>query len=426
MASIYFSRLALAKSADADRRRAVGNGPSVSPSRPQTARRPTGPRTSANPYNRLKPSPLRPLVLAKDRIRTWNTPYTFHALRSLSASFSADLISRWQAVIAASVDDETHGTYAAGLLRFNHFCDLHNIPESERMPASEALLSIFISSYGAGHVAAGTVSTWLSGLQLWHSINFAPWHGAALLARTKKGVSKLAPASSRRLPRDPVTFNHMTALRESLDLSNTQDSAIWAAACTAFRDCARIGEILVDSAGKFNPARNVTRGCPKTRGSASNGHRFLRFKVPWTKTQRALGDWLTSTETFDDVDVYTAMEHHLVVNSSVPDSAPLFAYATASGWAHLTRSDFMARCNSIWHAAGMGALNGHGFRIGGTTHLLLHGVDPWIVMKQGRWTSDAFLLYWRNVEEILPLFIGDSLDTFTSLKESVSRLGRSL
>ena len=43
-------------------------------------------------------------------------------------------------------------------------------------------------------------------------------------------------------------------------------------------------------------------------------------------------------------------------------------------------------------------------------------------MKQGRWTSTAFLLYWRNVEEILPLFIGDSLDTFISLKDSVARL----
>jgi hypothetical protein len=74
----------------------------------------------------------------------------------------------------------------------------------------------------------------------------------------------------------------------------------------------------------------------------------------------------------------------------------------------------------------MGALNGHGLRIGGTTHLLLHGVDPWIIIKQVRWTSTAFLLYWRNVEEILPLFIGDSLDTFTSLKASVSRLAKSI
>ncbi|KAK7014533.1 DNA breaking-rejoining enzyme, partial [Favolaschia claudopus] len=380
------------------------------------------PRNSSKAYNRLKPSPLRPHVLAKDRILSWRTPYSFHSLRSLSSSFSPELISRWQTVLASSVEADTHGSYAAGLLRFNHFCDLHNIPETQRMPASEALLSVFISSYGAGHVSSGTVSTWLAGLQLWHAVNFAPWHGAALLSRTRKGVSKLAPPSSRRLPRDPVTFNHMVVLRAHLDLGNTRDSAIWAVACTAWRDCARLGELLVKSASSFNSTRNVTRGCPKGRGVASNGHKFLRLKVPWTKTRLSPGDWLTSTETFDEVDAVAAMEHHLHVNSSVPDSAPLFAYATSSGWSHLTRSDFVSRCNDIWLSAGFAALNGHGFRIGGTTHLLLHGVDPWIVMKQGRWTSAAFLLYWRNVEEILPLFIGDSLDTFTSLRDSVARL----
>ena len=76
----------------------------------------------------------------------------------------------------------------------------------------------------------------------------------------------------------------------------------------------------------------------------------------------------------------------------------------------------MERCNEIWQQAGLTTLTGHSFRIGGTTFLLTHGVDPWIVMKQGRWSSKAFLLYWRNIEEILPLIIGDSLDKFTSLK----------
>ncbi|KAJ7255614.1 DNA breaking-rejoining enzyme [Mycena rebaudengoi] len=419
-------RLALANSAHAERFRADGSGPSVSPSRLQSARKLAGPRTSTNPCNRLKPSPLRPAVLAKDRIRSWRTPYSFHTLRSLFDTFNPDLILRWQAVLSSSVDDSTHGSYGAGLLRFNHFCDLHNIPEDQRMPASESILSIFISSYGAGKVASGTVSSWLAGLQLWHSVNLAPWHGAALLSRTRKGVSKLAPPSSRRPPRDPVSFSHMTALRAALDLSNTRDAAIWAVACTAWRDCARLGEILIDSVSKFQSSRHVTRGCEKKRGTASNSHKFVAFKIPWSKTKKSAGDWITSTETFDDVNAVAALEHHLAVNSSVPEDAPLFAYATHSGWAHLTRSDFMNRCNDIWFKAGMGALNGHGFRIGGTTHLLLRGVDPWVVMKQGRWSSAAFLLYWRNVEEILPLFIGDSLDTVASLKDSVARLARSI
>ncbi|KAJ7200558.1 hypothetical protein GGX14DRAFT_334859, partial [Mycena pura] len=141
-----------------------------------------------------------------------------------------------------------------------------------------------------GLVASGTVSSWLAGLQLWHAVNLAPWFGASLLSRTRKGVSKLVPDSSRRIPRDPVTYNHMTVLRTGLDLSNTRDSAIWSAACTAWRDCARLGEILIDSSSHFDASRHVTRGCPKKRGTASNNHKFVGFKVPWTKTKKSLGD----------------------------------------------------------------------------------------------------------------------------------------
>ncbi|KAF8207524.1 hypothetical protein K438DRAFT_1962444 [Mycena galopus ATCC 62051] len=83
------------------------------------------------------------------------------------------------------------------------------------MPASESLLSIFIPSYGAGHVVNGTVSTWLAGVQL--------WHGDALLSLTRKGVSKLAPASSRHLPLDPVSYDHMPALRSALDLYTREE-----------------------------------------------------------------------------------------------------------------------------------------------------------------------------------------------------------
>ncbi|KAJ6605156.1 DNA breaking-rejoining enzyme [Mycena vulgaris] len=290
------------------------------------------------------------------------------------------------------------------------------------MPASEALLSLFISNSGAGQVSAGTVSSWLSGLQLWHQVNGAPWYGGDILLRTKKGVSKLAPASSRRPPRDPVSFNHMLVLRDHLDLSNTLDSAIWAAATSVWRGCARLGEILITSTTSFTPARNITRGCEMKRGTATNGHKFLQYKLPWTKTQLAAGDWLFLTETHDAVNAVAAVEHHLVVNANVPTDAPLFAYETATGWAPLTRDAFMTQCNAIWENAGMGALYGHGLRIGGTTDLLLSGVDPWIVMKQGRWSSKAFLLYWRNIEDILPLFIGDAMDKLCSMKESISRL----
>ena len=46
---------------------------------------------------------------------------------------------------------------------------------------------------------------------------------------------------------------------------------------------------------------------------------------------------------------------------------------------------------------------GHSFRIGGAVELLLAGVSPEIVAATGGWTSLAFLLYWRRMDEILPM-----------------------
>ena len=99
------------------------------------------------------------------------------------------------------------------------------------MPASEALLCLFIATEGASHVTEGTVASWLSGLEMWHSINGASWTGGRILTQTKKGIAKLTPPNCHHPPRDPISFNHMITLRSGLDLSNTHDAAIWAVAC---------------------------------------------------------------------------------------------------------------------------------------------------------------------------------------------------
>ncbi|KAF8135285.1 hypothetical protein K438DRAFT_1786941 [Mycena galopus ATCC 62051] len=95
-------------------------------------------------------------------------------------------------------------------------------------PSPIVPLSIFIPSYGAGHVVNGTVSTWLAGVQLWHS--------DTLLSQTRKGVSKLAPASSRRLPLDPVSHNHMSALRSALNLVRRKYPGFHCEKCLRFPD----------------------------------------------------------------------------------------------------------------------------------------------------------------------------------------------
>jgi len=69
----------------------------------------------------------------------------------------------------------------------------------------------------------------------------------------------------------------------------------------------------------------------------------------------------------------------------------------------LTKVAFLSRCNQIWTASGYPRTTGHSFRIGGTTELLTSGVPPDVVKSMGRWSSDSFLRYWRDLETIAPL-----------------------
>lgn len=178
----------------------------------------------------------RPFVPAQDRIYKWTSPYALLYAAEGRSLLSERAFNHMQQVILASVDYKTRVTDAAGLLRFTQYCDEFNIPEISRMPASDALLAAFVSS-GAAKVSSA--QHWVDGLHLWHDVHGAPWNGGSLLDRALTGVRKLAPPRSHRSPRPPVTYEHMEALLQHLDFSNTKDCAVWAVASIAFWSCCR-------------------------------------------------------------------------------------------------------------------------------------------------------------------------------------------
>ncbi|KAK0232762.1 DNA breaking-rejoining enzyme [Armillaria fumosa] len=372
--------------------------------------------------SKIKPSPFCPIVLADERVTAWCSPYSDVVDSRLSALVPVHVLEKWCLVMANSVTDDARKNYGAGLLRFTQFCDAYSVPESLRVPAGEPLLALFVSEMGAGKVQSSTVDSWLSGLALWHDVQGAFWYGGRILARTKQGAAAMAP-SSTRAPRLPVTEKHMASLRSHLDLNDSFDAAVWAVATIAWHGCARLGELLPSQSKPFNTSRNVHRSCPRKSGIASIGHKWVNLFIPYTKTKKFRGDWISLTSTNDESDPIQALQNHLNISSDLPAEASLFAYShVESSWEMLSKEAFLQCCAQIWAIDDLDAASGHSFRIGGTTYLLLLGVDPWVVMKQGRWSSKAFLLYWRKVEEILPLFIGDAMDKFTSIKTAVSRL----
>ena len=135
-----------------------------------------------------------------------------------------------------------------------------------------------------------------------------------------------------------------------------------------------------------------------------DGSRSASFHIPWTKTTKEAGAQVILAGRDDMLCPCTAIQNHLNINHSIPSSASFFAYQTTDGhWEHMSKHKFMSFCVDIWSKAGLAHVKGHSVRIGGAVELLLAGVPPKIVAVTGGWTSLAFLLYWRRMEEILPM-----------------------
>lgn len=207
----------------------------VPPSVARTRRiKPRKPKTG----NEISSSSLRPLVLARDRLRVWTTPHSDSFYNSVLDELPMNDILTLFDIMLVSLEVKTRENYGAGLLRFHQFCDARNIEESRRMPAPDFILAAFIASW-AGKVATTTAQNWLAGIRFWHNLHGAPWHGSGLLHSATSGLSKVVPESSKRPRRPPVTLEHMHALFRDLELSNSFDASVFAIASIAFWCCCR-------------------------------------------------------------------------------------------------------------------------------------------------------------------------------------------
>ena len=326
--------------------------------------------------------------------------------------------------ITGALAVSSRSTYGAGLLRFNQFCDRWQISEVARMPASYALLCAFIGNY-KGSISGKTIKSWLSGLRAWHLTNHAPWYGDDKWVQMARISANKEGSRHKRPLRAPVSIEHLLALRRALKLSDHFHAAIWAVALVTFFGCRRLGETTINSSSSFDSSLHVLRSAEYAHlclsilflpltvtkfdfhsvsfNNLRDGSRSACFRIPWTKTTRE-GASVIVTARNDQLCPCTALRNHLETNRDVPGTSSLFAYTTADGhWEHMIKHKFMSFCADVWSAAALAHVLGHSFRIGGAVELLLAGVPPEIVAATGGWTSLAFLLYWRRMEEILPM-----------------------
>lgn len=338
---------------------------------------------------------------ARERLTYWTSPEAVKK-RQGSRQFAHPYdLARLDFLTENALKASTLDSYGAGLAHWIAWCDLRLIDESERLPASSKHLSLFLAYMSDKH-SESVIKHTMSGLRHWHEINLVPWRGdLPYVKKIRHAASMAAPVRSRP-PRPPVTTEHMSALRNGLDFTNTFDSAVYAAATSAFWGVCRLGELTVPSLGAFDPHFHVARGTFISRKSDSNGDPVsIRFRIPWSKTTRWLGaDIILSAISVDTCPVL-AFEHHLLANAAVPAEHGLFSYMHRGKARYMTKAAFLARCDSIWSGAGLEKVLGHSFRIGGASEHVDRGLSFDLLQIQGRWTSDAFLRYLRKMDNVV-------------------------
>ncbi|KAJ7612864.1 hypothetical protein DFH06DRAFT_148539 [Mycena polygramma] len=248
------------------------------PSFPRSARRP-------RPYPAhlpLRPSPLRPLCLARNRLRLWTPLFAREAIDNQGVVLAIDL-QRLQDVMAFAWAPGTLEVYGSGLLVYHVFCDMKGIPESQRSPASSLLISSFIATL-AGSYSGSTLANYYYGVRAWHVLHSISWSVEQVaIDALLKAATTLAPHSSKRKKRLPYTVEILLIIRSHLDLSNPFDAAVWACLTTVFYSVARVGEFTVRTLTSFDPAIHVTRSNMK-RVSDRNGLEQTAFFIPQTKS----------------------------------------------------------------------------------------------------------------------------------------------
>jgi hypothetical protein len=163
--------------------------------------------------------------MALDHIRTWSSPYTRARQNHLLAVLPASEFDKAYAAVIGGLAPKMHENYAAGLLRFHQYCDLHHISEGIRMPTPYFLLTVFIANW-IGRVGGGTVKLWMSGLKAWHDINGVLWQGDNRWVELARRTANKEGMAFKREQRGPVTFQYLFALRAKLHLHAPFNAAL--------------------------------------------------------------------------------------------------------------------------------------------------------------------------------------------------------
>jgi integrase len=311
-------------------------------------------------------------------------------------SFLQEAEGKLDLVLRNSYAPQTNKNYSYGIQRFIHFASKCGIPPADALPADPKIVSLFIAS-GVGSTSESTARGNLSAIAAWHRINGFPFETPVQVAIIRKGLRALWPGEKqKKAARKPVSPGMILALIEEWHDGSPRELCALAIALSAWCGIARLGELLPPSLHDVDTKRLPRRLHWSPSPTIPNSSSIF---LPWTKTTMWKGATICLLPQKHPYDPSSAISLHLAA-SPMSCTHLLCQYLNGNTVDTMDKSIFISMANAVWQARGWPHISGHSFRIGGTTTYLRAGVNPKVVKKMGRWTSDAFLLYWRNTEEI--------------------------
>ncbi|KAK4701677.1 hypothetical protein P7C70_g4547, partial [Phenoliferia sp. Uapishka_3] len=357
--------------------------------------------------------------------------------------FSPALVLKQQQLLYRSIVKKGVEEHGGRILRYLAFCEEHAIAPKDIFPAQEDNVFMFLSTLG-GLLRMPTIGAYANSIRFWHTLHGLDFSLSDERFRVlKQGLVQVQPGPQDARP--PLYTLDLLVLREGLlrdvadpehALQKPEADCIWAAATGAFHGMARSCDVTVAAQGLFDPQFDLAASAVKFYKASPDFAEHVTLALPFDKVKRRQGAVLYLVRQASDprLDPVQAMAAHFQSNGleakepqdGEPKPPEVFAFSyratrnsktlkkgvqrivKVGDLITLTNSHFIKVVNAYLEAAGRGRVWGHSFRIGGATMYLLAGKHIDSIRVIGRWSSNAFDRYWRDIKMIAANHLADA------------------
>ncbi len=299
------------------------------------------------------------------------------------------------ALLDQSIAESTRRRYDSAWKRYAAWCS--ELGERS-LPVTEELAMGYVVALARDGLQTETVKYHLAGLRRAQiKAGMAPpeWGVMARLVMLRKGLARVeATGEKEKLRREPVTWNHMRALKEAWVAKGERGTMLWAAACMCFFGCLRAGEALAPETGEFDEKAHL--GWEDVQLQDAVSPKWIRVRIKESKTDRLRkGAYVRLPRTDAEICPVVAVLEFMIVRKVGP--GPFFMNGEKVG---LTRRVFVAEVKKALAESGVpdAGISGHSFRIGAATAAARSGASDEEVKALGRWRSREYKGYIRREE----------------------------